>query len=117
MSRFTDKARSLVSNLEQDERFEQAAAVTKVAAARAQEASQRAARRVAQEDSWVEARSAVAQLTGIARAHQALVGGLVDRVQTLEAHAGTDPRTRPADQVLRSDGDYVLRVEGDSSPS
>jgi hypothetical protein len=117
MSRFTDKAQSLVSNLAQDERFKRAAAVTKVAAARAQDASQRAARSVAQEDSWVEVRSAVAQLAGIARAHQALVGGLVDRVHALEAHAGTDARTRPADRVLRSNGDYVLRDEGDSSPS
>ena len=115
MTRLTDKARSLIANLEQDDRFKQAAAAAKVAAAEAQELSKRAARRVAQENSWVEARGAVAQLTEIARAHQALLRDLVDRVDALEARAATDMGKPPA--APGGNGSYALRNEGDSSPS
>ena len=102
MTPFMDKARSMLSNIEQDERFKQAAAVTKVAATHAQAASERAARRIAQQDSWAQARAATAELTEIAGVHQALLNDLVDRVQALERDSGT---AQP------------LRGDGDSSPS
>ena len=51
---FADRARSVLSNVEQDDRFKQAAAATKDAAQRAQEASKSVSRKVSQEDAWDE---------------------------------------------------------------
>jgi hypothetical protein len=87
MNHFTDRARSAISNLERDERLTQAAAATKAAAARAQEASKKVTRKVSQADSWEELRTAVEQLTEIARAHHAMLVDLIDRVGALEARA------------------------------
>jgi hypothetical protein len=88
---FADRARSVLSNVEQDERVKQATAATKDAAARAQQASKDVTRRVTQEDAWQELRGDVEQLTEIARAQHALIVDLVDRVAQLEARAGTEP--------------------------
>jgi len=91
MRSFADRARSVLSNVEQDERVKQATAATKDAAARAQQASKDVTRRVTQEDAWQELRGDVEQLTEIARAQHALIVDLVDRVAQLEARAGTEP--------------------------
>jgi hypothetical protein len=90
-NQFANRAREMISNIEQDERFKHAAAVTKEAAARAQEASKNVTRKVAQEDSWEEVRTAVEQLTEIARAHHALIVDLIDRVEALEARGASEP--------------------------
>jgi hypothetical protein len=90
MRSFADRARSVLSNVEQDERVKQATAATKDAAARAQQASKDVTRRVTQEDAWQELRGDVEQLTEIARAQHALIVDLVDRVAQLEARAGTE---------------------------
>jgi hypothetical protein len=79
-----NKARTVLS----DDRLKQAAAVTKTVAVRAEEASRTVSRKVAQEDSWDELRGDAELLTEIARAHQALIVDLVDRVAELEARAG-----------------------------
>ena len=89
MKQVTDRAKSAISNLEHDERVKDAAAATKAAAARAQEASKNVTRKVSQADSWEELRTAVEQLTEIARAHHAMVVDLIYRVEELEAGAGT----------------------------
>ena len=91
MRSFANRARSVLSNVEQDERVKQATAATKDAAARAQQASKDVTRRVTQEDAWQELRGDVEQLTEIARAQHALIVDLVDRVAQLEARAGTEP--------------------------
>jgi phage-related minor tail protein len=88
MNPFTDRAKSMIASLEHDERIKDAAAATKAAAARAQEASRNVSRKVAQADSWEELRTAVEQLTEIARAHHAVLVDLIDRVETLELRAG-----------------------------
>lgn len=89
MSSFRNRAKSALSNLEQDERVKEtvaaSAAATKAAAARAQEASKNATRKISQEDSWDELRTDAEQLTEIARAHHALLFDLIDRVEALEA--------------------------------
>lgn len=88
LSSFAEKARSALSNAGQDDRVKQAAAATRDVAARAEEASKTVTRRVAQEDAWDELRADVQLLTEIARAHQALIVDLLDRVAELEARAG-----------------------------
>jgi hypothetical protein len=85
---FADRARSVLSNVQQDERVKQAAAATKDAAARAQLASKNVTRKVTQEDAWEELRADVEQLTEIARAHHALIVDLIDRMADLEARSG-----------------------------
>ena len=91
MRSFADRARSVLSNVEQDERVKQATAATKDAAARAQQASKDVTRRVTQEDAWEELRGDVEQLTEIVRAQHALIVDLTDRVAQLEARSGAEP--------------------------
>jgi hypothetical protein len=62
--------------------------VTKTVAVRAEETSRTVSRKVAQEDAWDELRGDAELLTEIARAHQALIVDLVDRVAELAARAG-----------------------------
>lgn len=88
LSSFAERARSALSNVGEDDRVKQAAAVTKDVAARAEEASKTVTRRVEQEDAWDELRADVQLLTEIARAHHALIVDLLDRVAELEARAG-----------------------------
>ena len=83
-SSLANKARTVLS----DDRLKQAAAVSKTVAVRAEEASRTVSRKVGQEDSWDELRADAELLTEIARAHQALIVDLVDRVAELEARAG-----------------------------
>jgi hypothetical protein len=83
-SSLANKARTVLS----DDRLKQAAAVTKTVAVRTEEASRTVSRKVAQEDAWDELRGDAELLTEIARAHQALIVDLVDRVAELEARAG-----------------------------
>ena len=83
-SSLANKARTVLS----DDRLKQAAAVTKTMAVRAEEASRTVSRKVAQEDAWDELRGDAELLTEIARAHQAMIIDLVDRVAELEARAG-----------------------------
>jgi DNA repair ATPase RecN len=84
-----DRARSVLSNVEQDDRFKQAAAATKDVAQRAQEASKSVSRKVSQEDAWDELRGDLQLLTEITRAHHALIVDLIDRVAALETRAGS----------------------------
>jgi hypothetical protein len=93
MRSLADRARSALSNVEQDDRFIQAAAATKDAATRAQQASKDVTRKVTQEDAWQELRGDVEQLTEITRAHHALIVDLIDRVAELEARSGGQPRS------------------------
>jgi hypothetical protein len=83
-SALANKARTVLS----DDRLKQAAAVTKTVAVRAEETSRTVSRKVAQEDAWDELRGDAELLTEIARAHQAMIIDLVDRVAELEARAG-----------------------------
>jgi DNA repair ATPase RecN len=83
-----DRARSVLSNVEQDDRFKQAAAATKDVAQRAQEASKNVSRKVSQEDAWDELRGDLQLLTEITRAHHALIVDLIDRVAALEKGSG-----------------------------
>ena len=83
-SSLANKARTVLS----DDRLKQAAAVSKTVAVRAEEASRIVSRKVAQEDAWDELRGDAELLTEIARAHQAMIIDLVDRVAELEARAG-----------------------------
>jgi len=91
MRSLADRARSVLSNVQQDERVRQATAATKDAAARAEQASKTVTRKVSQEDAWDELRGDLEQLTEIARAHHALIVDLLDRVAALEARAGIEP--------------------------
>jgi hypothetical protein len=84
----TDRARSALSNVGQDDRVKQAAAVSKDVAARAGEASKTFTKKVTQEDAWTELRNDVELQTEIARAHHAMILDLIDRVEQLEARAG-----------------------------
>ena len=87
-SSFAERARSVISNVQQDDRFKQATDAAKVAAGRAQEASKNFSEKVSQEGSWDELRGDIEQLTEIARAHHALILDLIDRVEALEGRAG-----------------------------
>ena len=93
MKSFAARARSVLSDVGQDDRVKYAAAVTKDAATRAQEASKTATRKVTQEDAWEELRADVEQLTEITRAHHALMVDLLDRVGELETRTGPKPGT------------------------
>jgi hypothetical protein len=88
MGSFTDRARSALSRIEQDDRVRLTAAAAKTAAAQAEGVSQTVSRKVAQDDAWDELRGDVQLLTEIARAHHALIVDLIDRVAELEAQAG-----------------------------
>ncbi len=88
MRSFAERARSVLSNVEQDDRVKQATAATQDVAARAQEASRAVTRKVAQQDAWDELRGDAELLTEIARAHHALITDLIDRVAELEKRAG-----------------------------
>jgi hypothetical protein len=86
MRSFAERARSALSNVEQDDRLKQASA-------RAQEASKAVTRKVSQQDAWDELRGDAELLTEIARAHHALITDLIDRVAELEGRVGTGPGT------------------------
>jgi hypothetical protein len=86
MRSFAERARSVLT----DDRLKQAGAVTEDVAARAEEASKTATRKVAQQDAWDELRSDVELLTEIARAHHALITDLIDRIAGLEARTGIE---------------------------
>ena len=93
-SSFTERARSVLSSVQQDDRVKQAAGVTRQVAQQAQEASKTVTRKVSQEDAWDQLRSDVEQLTEIARADHALVVDLLDRVDRLEKQAGIETGVR-----------------------
>jgi hypothetical protein len=88
---FAERAQQALSNIGQDDRVRQAAAVTKEAAERAEGASKTVTRKVGQQDAWDELRGDVGLLTEIARAHHALIVDLIDRVAELEGRAGIEP--------------------------
>jgi len=88
---FTERAQQALSNVGQDDRVKQAAATARELAERAQGASKTVTRKVGQEDAWDELRGDVAMLTEIARAQQALIIDLLDRVAQLEARQGIEP--------------------------
>jgi len=88
MGSFTDRARSALSRIEQDQRVRQTTAAAKSVAAQAEGVSQSVSRKVAQDDAWDELRADVQLLTEIARAHHALIVDLIDRVAALESAAG-----------------------------
>lgn len=87
-----DRARSVLSNVGQDDRVKQAAAVSKDVASRAGEASKTFTKKVTQEDAWNELRGDVELQTEIARADHALIVDLLDRVAELEARVGQRAR-------------------------
>jgi hypothetical protein len=91
MKSFADRARSVLSNVGQDDRVKQAAAVTKDVASRAGDASKSVTRKVSQQDAWNELRADAELLTEIIRADHALVVDLIERVARLEAQAGVEP--------------------------
>jgi hypothetical protein len=86
---FAEKARSVISNVQEDDRFKQASGAAKQAAEQAREASKNISQKVTQEDSWEELRGDIEELTEIARAHHALILDLIDRVEALEAGRGS----------------------------
>jgi DNA repair ATPase RecN len=90
-SSFAGRARAALTTAGKDERLQQAAALTKDVAARAEEASKHVSRMVGQADAWDELRGDVEVLTELARAHHALIIDLIDRVAALEGPVGTQP--------------------------
>jgi hypothetical protein len=90
VSSFAERAQRALSNVGQDDRIQQAAAVARDVAAQAEEVSKTVSRKVAQEDAWDELRGDVELLTEIVRAHHALIIDLIDRVAELEARAGIE---------------------------
>jgi hypothetical protein len=84
----TERARSLLASVGQDDRVKQAAAATKGAASRAQAASKNVTRAVGQQDAWDELRGDAELLTELVRAHHALILDLIDRVAALEGRTG-----------------------------
>jgi hypothetical protein len=90
-SSLADRARSALSSVREDERVRQAQALTKDAAARAQEASKNVQRKVGQQDAWDELRGDAELLTEVVRAHHALITDLIDRVAALEGRTGSEP--------------------------
>jgi hypothetical protein len=86
-----DRAHQALSNVGQDDRVKQAAAVAREAAERAEGASKTVTRKVGQEDAWDELRGEVKLLIEVARAQHALIVDLIDRVGELEGRAETDP--------------------------
>lgn len=89
MSSPAERARSVLSNVGQDDRIKQAAAATKNVAVRAEEASKTVSQKLSQEDAWNELRGDVELLTEIARAHHALIIDLIDRIAALETRYGS----------------------------
>jgi hypothetical protein len=87
----TDRARSLLASVGQDDRVKQAASATKDAAARAQQASKNVTRAVGQQDAWDELRGDAELLTEVVRAHHALILDLIDRVAALERRTDGGP--------------------------
>lgn len=92
---FAERAHQALSNVGQDDRVKQAAAVAKEVAERAEGASKTVTRKVGQEDAWDELRGDVELLTEVARAQHALIVDLIDRVAELEGRAGTEPGDGP----------------------
>jgi hypothetical protein len=86
----TDRARSLLASVGQDDRVKQATAATKDAASRAQAASKNVTRAVGQQDAWDELRGDAELLTELVRAHHALILDLIDRVAALEGRTAAD---------------------------
>jgi hypothetical protein len=86
----SERARSVLASVGQDDRVRQATAATRQAAARAQQASKNVTRAVGQQDAWDELRGDTELLTELARAHHALILDLVDRVSALESRTGGD---------------------------
>jgi hypothetical protein len=86
MSSFTERARSALSRISEDDHVRQTADAARTVAAQAGEVSKSVSRKVAQEDAWEELRGDVELLTEIARADHALIIDLIDRVAELEAH-------------------------------
>jgi len=86
-----ERAQQALSNVGQDDRVKQAAAMASEVAARAEGASKTVTRKVGQEDAWDELRGDVELLTEIARAHHALIVDLIDRVTKLEDRVGIEP--------------------------
>jgi hypothetical protein len=93
-SSFTDRARSVLSNIQQDEHVKQATEATKDAVTRTEEASRTFSGKVTQADSWEALRGDVEELTEIARAHHALIIDLIDRIESLEARPGSESGPR-----------------------
>lgn len=93
MKSLSDRARSVLANVGQDDRVKQAAAVSKDVASRAGDASKTFTRKVTQEDAWEELRADVELQTEVAQAHHALILDLLDRVAELEARTAAGPRT------------------------
>jgi hypothetical protein len=93
----SERARSLLASVGQGDRVKQAAAVTKDAAARAQQASKNVTRAVGQQDAWDELRGDAELLTELVRAHHALILDLIDRVAALEGQTGSEPETGHGD--------------------
>lgn len=93
MKSLTDRARSVLANVGQDDRVKQAAAASKDVAARAGDASKTFTRKVTQEDAWEALRGDVELQTEIVQAHHALILDLLDRVAELEARTGADHGT------------------------
>jgi hypothetical protein len=85
---FLDRARFAIENVQQDERVKQATAVAQDAAEQTREASKNFSRKLTQQESWEELRADVEELTEIARAHQALIVDLLERVEALELRRG-----------------------------
>jgi hypothetical protein len=88
---FAERAQQALSNVGQDDRVRQAAAMARQAAERAEGASKTVTRKVGQEDAWEELRGDVQLLTEITRAQHALIVDLIDRVAELEGRAGIEP--------------------------
>lgn len=88
---FAERAQQALSNVGQDDRVRQAAAMARQAAERAEGASKTVTRKVGQEDAWDELRGDVQLLTEITRAQHALIVDLIDRVAELEGRAGIEP--------------------------
>jgi hypothetical protein len=89
-SSFADRARSALSNIQQDDHVKQATQATKDAVGRTQEASRTFSGKVTQADSWEALRGDIEELTEIARAHHALIIDLIDRIESLEARSGIE---------------------------
>jgi hypothetical protein len=87
---FANKARSVLSNLQQDDHVKQAAQATKDAVERTEEASRTFSGKVTQADSWEALRGDIEELTEIARAHHALIIDLIDRIESLESRSGSE---------------------------
>jgi len=86
MSSFTDRARSALSRIEQDERVRSTTAAARNVAAQAEGVSQTVSRKVAQDDAWDELRGDVQLLTEIALELELIKGGHVIGTCPVRAH-------------------------------